>query len=132
LSDDQSAELYWLKATESLAGAESELSNGRFNNAVNRAYYAVFQAAISALLLEGVRAREGRWAHTFVQSEFVGKLVNRRHLYPAGLRETLADLLDLRHRADYRGATIRPANAREAVRRSRKFLEAIRPESERL
>lgn len=37
------------KARESLAGAESEFSNERYNNCANRAYYAVFQAAIVAL-----------------------------------------------------------------------------------
>ena len=132
MSDDQNAELYWLKAIESLTGAESELTNGRFNNATNRAYYAAFQAAVSALLDEGVRSRDGRWAHTFVQAEFVGRLINRRRQFPPELRDTLADLMNLRHRADYRGTTIRPAVARDAVRRSRELLQAIRPESERL
>src|SRR5205823_6359850 len=41
------------KALESLAGAESELANGRYNNAANRAYYACFQAAIAALQRAG-------------------------------------------------------------------------------
>ena len=36
------------KARESLEGATSELVNGRYNNAANRAYYACFQAAIAA------------------------------------------------------------------------------------
>ncbi|MGH2616163.1 MAG: HEPN domain-containing protein [Thermomicrobiales bacterium] len=100
MSDDQNAELYWRKAIESLAGAESELANGRFNNAVNRAYYAAFQAAIAALLREAIWSRDGRWAHTFVYSEFVGKLINRRHRYRSGMRNTLRELLELRHRAD--------------------------------
>jgi len=82
VSDDQHADLYWRKAIESLAGAESELANERFNNAVNRAYYAAFQAAVTKLLAGGVRTRNGRWAHTYVQSEFIGKLINRRHRFP--------------------------------------------------
>ena len=36
------------KALESLAGAESEFVNERYNNTANRAYYAVFHAAIAA------------------------------------------------------------------------------------
>jgi uncharacterized protein (UPF0332 family) len=123
--------LYWRKAIESLTGAESEFSNGRYNNAVNRAYYAAFQAAITALLREGIRARDGRWAHTFVQSEFVGKLINRRHRYPSDLRETLSNLQLLRHNADYRGATIRRDDANRALGRSRAFVEAVRIGSER-
>src|SRR5256885_9742308 len=37
------------KAEESLVGAASELAHGRYNNSVNRAYYACFQAAIAVL-----------------------------------------------------------------------------------
>jgi uncharacterized protein (UPF0332 family) len=130
MSDDQSADLYWDKAIESLTGAESELAHGRYNNAVNRAYYAAFQAAVAVLLNEGVRTRDGRWAHTFVQSEFIGKLINRRHRYPSGLRDTLTTLQVLRHDADYRGGTIKRPEANRAVRRSREFVEALQRESE--
>ena len=41
--------VYLAKAEESLLGAASELAQGRYNNSVNRAYYACFQAAIAAL-----------------------------------------------------------------------------------
>lgn len=130
MSDDQNAELYRNKAAESLMGAERELADARFNNATSRAYYAAFQAAIAALLDEGVRARDGRWAHTFVQAEFVGRLINRRRRYPPEIRDTLSWLLRLRHRADYRGATNKRAIAAQAVRRSRAFVEAVGPGSE--
>lgn len=129
MGDDWNAELYSQKANESLVGAESELASERYNNAANRAYYAAFQAAIAALLTEGIHARDGRWAHTFVQSEFVGKLINRRRRYSPELRETLSQLLRLRHNADYRGAPTRKADAAQAIRRSREFVEAIRLES---
>ena len=45
---------YFATAQESLAGAESELAHRRFNNCVRSAYYACFQAAIVALLNEGI------------------------------------------------------------------------------
>jgi uncharacterized protein (UPF0332 family) len=32
------SEIYFAKATESLAGAESEFINGRYNNCANRCY----------------------------------------------------------------------------------------------
>ncbi|MFN8593065.1 MAG: HEPN domain-containing protein [Thermomicrobiales bacterium] len=130
MSDDWNAEMYSQKAHESLAGAESEYTNERYNNAANRAYYTAFQAAIAALLREGIRAREGRWAHTFVQSEFVGKLINRRHRFTPDLRDALSDLQSLRRDADYRDGTITRADARDAIRRSRAFVEAIRQENE--
>ena len=47
---DATIDLYTDKAQESLAGAESEFANGRYNNCANRCYYACFQTAIAALL----------------------------------------------------------------------------------
>lgn len=41
--------VYLAKAEESLLGAISELEQSRYNNSTNRAYYACFQAAITAL-----------------------------------------------------------------------------------
>ncbi|HEU5432403.1 MAG TPA: hypothetical protein VFU81_12115 [Thermomicrobiales bacterium] len=51
-------DIFLHKAQESLAGAESEFVNDRYNNAANRAYYAVFQAAIHALLDVACSRRE--------------------------------------------------------------------------
>ena len=69
MSEDQEAEAYLRKAIECLAGAESERENGRFNNAANRAYNAVFQTAVSALLGNGIRGKNETWLDRFVQSE---------------------------------------------------------------
>lgn len=64
------------KAQESLAGTISEYEQNRYNNAANRAYYACFQAAISALNVAGMRPPGGKdeWSHGLVQSQFVGLL----------------------------------------------------------
>jgi uncharacterized protein (UPF0332 family) len=40
--------IYLEKAEESLAGAESELANGRYNNCANRCYYACFVRRVGA------------------------------------------------------------------------------------
>ncbi len=84
------ADVFLIKARESLAGAENEFASGRYNNCANRCYYACYQAAIYALLKAGVKPPESqdRWSHAFAQSEFVGRLINRRKVYPAGLRDT--------------------------------------------
>src|SRR5687767_6991003 len=86
------------KARESLSGARAELATGRFNNSANRSYYAVFQAGIHALILEGVRLPGGgtEWSHSFVDSNFSGLLVNRRHRYETSLRSVIADNRTLR------------------------------------
>lgn len=66
------APVYLAKASESLTTPESELVQGRYNSCANRCYYACFQAAVVALLRDGIRAKGGRWSHTYVQSQFAG------------------------------------------------------------
>jgi uncharacterized protein (UPF0332 family) len=130
MSNGEDADLYLRKALESIAGARSECTNGRFNTCANRAYYACYQAAIAALLREGIRSKRGRWAHTFVQAEFSDRLVNRRHLHPATLRGTLSWLITLRHSADYAPATISWADANRALRRANEFIAAVQRKGE--
>ncbi|MBI2760094.1 MAG: HEPN domain-containing protein [Chloroflexi bacterium] len=115
------------KAVESLAGAESELANGRYNNCANRCYYSCLQAAIVALLEAGIRPPGGRieWSHAFVQSQFVEQLIDRRKVYPASMRDLLSRTILLRQTADYRAEHITQIQASRAVRRTREFLEAI-------
>jgi uncharacterized protein (UPF0332 family) len=83
--------VYLERARESLAGAESEFVNHRYINSANRSYYAVYQAAIHALLAAGIRppGATEQWGHDYVQAQFVGQLINRRKRYPADLRNTL-------------------------------------------
>jgi uncharacterized protein (UPF0332 family) len=118
---------YLTKATESLAGAESELLNARYNNSVSRSYYSCFQAAIHALLQNSVQPRgaQDQWSHDFVQAQFVGLLINRRKLYSADLRQTLFRNLSLRHEADYGRAKVTQLEASRALRRSHQFFDAI-------
>src|SRR5688500_8403250 len=88
------------KAQENLDSAASELANGRYNACANRAYYAAFQAAISALLAAGIRPTQADWGHDFVQAQFAGQLITRRKQFPSALRDTLPRLFDVRRRAD--------------------------------
>jgi uncharacterized protein (UPF0332 family) len=120
-------DIYLGKAAESLAGAESEIASARYNNSVSRSYYSCFQAAIHALLLNGVRPRsaQDQWGHDFVQAQFVGLLINRRKLYSADLRQTLFRNLSLRHEADYGRTMVTQLEASRALRRSRQFVDAV-------
>jgi len=124
MEDD--TELYLAKAEESLQTAESEFANGRYNSCANRCYYACFQAAIAAMIREGMRSSTGRWPHTFVQSSFVGQLINRRHRYPTTLRDTLGELQVLRHRAVYETEMIAQTEAYRSLRRYREFVTTVR------
>lgn len=127
MTTDAHIEDYLAKAAESLTGAESELANGRFNNAANRTYYTALQAAIAALLRASIRPADPRtgWGHAFVQSQFAGQLVSRRKVYPAALRDVLPLLLTLRHTADYETDQVSHTQAQRALRRARDFVVTI-------
>ena len=116
---------YLLKAIESLAGAESEYSNQRYNNTANRCYYATFQAAIAALQMAGLRPIRGDWSHEFVPAQFDGLLVNRRKVYPPELRGVLSRNAGIRLSADYDEDPVTRTEANRALRRSRTFVQAI-------
>jgi uncharacterized protein (UPF0332 family) len=122
------AMLYLIKAAESLSGAESEFANDRPNNCANRCYYACFQAAVAALIQEGIRpaGTRAQWSHAFVPAQFAGQLVIRRKLYPAGFRDVLPRNYALRQTADYDADPISQRDAARALRRTRDFVAAIR------
>ncbi len=113
------------KALESLAGAETEYAERRYNNCANRSYYACYQAAVAALVLGGIRPNGPFWSHDWVQSTFAGLLINRRKLYPSDLSDDLGRLMSLRQRADYETLQITPTQATRALRRAREFVRAI-------
>jgi uncharacterized protein (UPF0332 family) len=122
---EQTTTIYSTKAYESLLTAESEFANGRYNSCANRTYYACFQAAIAAILTEGIRPA-GQWSHQFVQAQFVGVLINKRKRYESELRRVLADNQSLRDKADYRPEFVTATQALRALRRTRLFVTAIR------
>jgi uncharacterized protein (UPF0332 family) len=122
---EQDVTIYLAKATESLLTAESEFANGRYNSCANRGYYACVQAAIAALLREGIRPR-GQWSHEFVQAQCVGVLLNQRKRYDPELRRVLSDNQSLRDQADYRPELVTATQAGRALRRTRLFVNAVR------
>jgi uncharacterized protein (UPF0332 family) len=113
------------RAIESLDGARSEYAAGRYHNCANRAYYACFQAAIHALQAEGFVPTRDEWGHEFVEAQFVGQLINRRHTYPTALRQVLDQNRDLRLIADYRARQVTQVRASRALQRATEFVEAI-------
>jgi uncharacterized protein (UPF0332 family) len=125
-----SDDIFLRKAEESLAGAESELANRRYNNCANRCYYACYQAAVGALFRDGIRPTgDGQWSHAALQAQFSGLLINRRKRYPADLRDTLSRAFTLRQTADYEVESISEIQAERIIRRTRAFLAAIQQET---
>jgi uncharacterized protein (UPF0332 family) len=119
--------VFRIKARESLAGAESEFANARFNNCANRCYYACFQAAIAALQHAGVGppGHTGHWSHSYVAAQFDGQLVYRRKLYPSDLRGTLSRAFALRQATAYLQDRLSHTQAERLLRRTRRFVLAI-------
>jgi uncharacterized protein (UPF0332 family) len=121
--------VYLAKAAESLLTAESEFVNRRYNSCANRCYYACFQAAVAALIQEGIRPREN-WGHAFVQGQFVGQLIERRKRFSGDLRRVLSDNQILRDQADYEVRLVTQVQASRALRRARRFVNAVQRRSE--
>ncbi len=121
--------VYLEKAMQSVAGAESELVNGRYDNCANRCYYACFQAAVYALIRAGIKPKDGRrpWRHKFVQVAFAGELVGKRGRFPVELRDVLVRTQTLRHQADYTSRTVSSKQATRALRRASAFVAAVEP-----
>ena len=124
-----SSSVYLTKALASLARAELELDGKLFNNAVNRAYYACYQAAVAALVAAGVDPDlENFWPHDIVHAQFARLLIDAQARYPRALRATLKAIFDERLKADYEPDVIGAATAGEAVRRARQFVQAVADE----
>ncbi|MBV9280387.1 MAG: HEPN domain-containing protein [Chloroflexi bacterium] len=120
-------DIYLAKADESLAGAESEYANGRYNNTANRCYYASFQAAVSALAAAGIapRGADGTWSHSTLQAQFAEQLIRRRKVYPGDFSSVLLRNQALRETADYEPHWVTEVQATRVLRRTRGFVDAI-------
>ena len=118
--------VYMAKADQCLAGAALAVAHGHYNNAVNRAYYAAFQAAIAALTAAGVQPPTPRyWAHDFVLREYC-RLAHVTDGYTADSRATLKALQDERLKADYEVELIGCASGTRALTLARQFVDAVR------
>jgi len=118
---------YLSKAQRSLGAAQLELASGYYDGAVNRAYYACYQAAVAALVTEGVPpVVERYWPHDVVQVKFPALLVDGTGRYPRTVRGTLKVLFDERLKADYEPDGVNATTASEAVRRAGVFVDLVR------
>jgi len=113
------------KAYESLRAAELCFEAKLYNSTVNRAYYAMFQAAVVALTQAGIRPKGEQWSHESLHAMFSTVLIQQRKLYPHQIARFLPDALSLRHQADYRDRSVSETIARRVVRWSRDFLSMI-------
>lgn len=93
-------QVYLAKAKNSLRTAQSTYAQGDFDSCASRAYFAVLQAEIAALL-KLTEFRPEQWRHDRVQEEFNRRLIQARKVFPASLRSIHNDLIGRRRLADY-------------------------------
>ena len=113
------------KVEENLQVAEWCLKNQHTNAGANRIYYAMYQAALAALIhYDYASAREDN-KHDWVQSEFAKRLVKRQKTYPR-LQGYLMEALELRNKADYQEQAVSRKKAERLLKKARHFYNTIR------
>ncbi len=110
------------RALESVKSAEVCLREGLVNSAASRAYYAMFQAAQSALEAQGIARPE--WSHRSLHSSYNQQMIHQRKVYPRVFRDYLTSALTVRQAADYGEGGISDKIARRQVRRALGFVKA--------
>ena len=122
---NEPVEPYASKALEALAGAQSELSAARHNNAANRAYYAAYHAAIAVLMRAGHTSRDNVWGHDEVKARFARELIQSRKLFPSDFASVLYDLMEARLRADYGLRPVSRSLAESRTRLAERFVRRL-------
>jgi uncharacterized protein (UPF0332 family) len=118
-----------IKSREFLQVAELCLERGYYNSTANRAYYAMFHAATTALEIAGL-GRE-TWSHSGLQSTFAADLIKRRKIYRQLLARYLYDAHRFRLRADYSQTSVSKRQARQTLRWAKEFLEDVEKVTEK-
>ena len=114
------------RAQSALKAARLCLQERLFDSAANRAYFAVFQAAICALESRGIKREE--WSHKSVHNDFVQLFVRRQKVVSASFVGSLPRLMQLRHVADYKHPGVSQTQAERAVRLAQEVVELIAKE----
>jgi len=111
------------EAKENLKAAELLFANELYNASANRAYYAAFHAAISALADAGIPIE--RIGHDVLQAKFSGELIRKRKIYPNKFRSYLMDLQSVRDDADYELIFISKKVAKRHLKKAKEYVEAL-------
>ena len=115
---------YWAKAKESLEDALVGVQQRRYNSAINRAYYAVLQGMMAALVQHAVL--EPRYKrHGEIIGAFIRKFAIRKKHLPSSFRSIPQELQQLRRIADYEPTLSTKKSAARATRQAGDFLRRI-------
>ncbi|MBF0101370.1 MAG: HEPN domain-containing protein [Desulfobacterales bacterium] len=117
-------DVYLRKSEESLNAAKSCFELEYYNSCINRAYYAMFQAAGAALFREGFRPKSQKIGHDWVQAEFSKVFIwgNKRFSHLKGFLNIVQEVRDI---ADYSGEYIEKKKAKRTLDKAIIFVEEI-------
>jgi uncharacterized protein (UPF0332 family) len=110
------------KAEKALASARLLLDANDSDGAVNRAYYAMFNGALAALLWAGIH--DHHKTHGGLIGSFGRHLVQTGHLAPE-IGRSFNRIQELRLTGDYLTIPVPLDNARSAVQEAAAFVDAI-------
>ena len=111
------------RAKEYLKVAEMALEGECYNGCASNAYYAMFWAAIAALVHQGFKQTE--WSHGGLRETFSRELVVKRSIYPPKFGEWLNNAYTLRTKANYELEGVSAKIARRLLSHAREFVAAI-------
>jgi len=111
------------KATENLESAEMLFDSGKFNASANRAYYAVFHAAIFALSANGLVDENN--GHEWVQRTFNGELIYKRKIFSSEFRAYLQEIMSVRLEADYKQSFVGGKVCERQLRKAKELCNVI-------
>jgi uncharacterized protein (UPF0332 family) len=114
------------KAQESLRAAEICYNEKLYNSTANRAYYAMFQAAVVVLEQAGFRPKGAQWSHENLRSTFATELTRKRKLYPNYFATFLSEALYIRNQADYSSVDLSEKQARKLLKWAREVVQTIK------
>jgi uncharacterized protein (UPF0332 family) len=117
-------QIYLAKAKNSFGTAQHAYEQRDFDSCASRAYFAVFQAEIAALI-KLTEFRQEQWRHERVQAEFNRRLIQARKVFPASLRSIHDDLIGRRHTADYTEQLISAWTAERCLRKAAEMFATI-------
>lgn len=117
------------RAEASLKAAQLCLDQRLLDSAACRAYFAMFQAAISVLETHGLRRAE--WSHKALHAALADVLIRRRKVLPAVLAGALPSAMDIRHSADYRQPGPSQRQVQRAVMMAGQFITTIKEDLQR-
>lgn len=111
-----------LRAEKALRSAKLLEENGEPEDAVSRAYYAMFHAARAILFSKGVKAKTHRGTISLFGEKIVKEGVLSREF-----ADMLRKALDLRQKSDYElYAELNEERVEEVIKNARKFIEKIK------